>query len=70
MVAKQEKVLSQEILLPGLLDWIDFGDKRGNLKVDGLWFRSWTPYYQIDTEIEESRENHFFPLWLYSGSEK
>ena len=40
MVAKQEKVLSQEILLPGLLDWIDFGDKRGNLKVDGLWFRS------------------------------
>ena len=22
-----------------------------------LWFRSWTPYYQIQTEIEESREN-------------
>ena len=20
--------------------------------------RSWTPYYQIQTEIEESRENH------------
>ena len=70
MVAKQEKVLSQQILLPGLLDWIDFGDKWGNLKVEGLWLRSWTPYYQIQTEIEESRENHFFPLWLYSGSEK
>ena len=23
-----------------------------------LWLRSWTPYYQIQTEIEESRENH------------
>ena len=23
-----------------------------------LWPRSWTPYYQIQTEIEESRENH------------
>ena len=23
-----------------------------------LWFRSWTPYCQIQTEIEESRENH------------
>ena len=22
------------------------------------WLRSWTPYYQIQTEIEESRENH------------
>ena len=22
-----------------------------------LWLRSWTPYYQIKTEIEESREN-------------
>ena len=22
-----------------------------------LWLRSWTPYYQIQTEIEESREN-------------
>ena len=40
--------------------------------------RSWTPYYQIQTEIEESRENHYTiqvwpksnPLWLYSGSEK
>ena len=23
-----------------------------------LWIRSWTPYCQIQTEIEESRENH------------
>ena len=23
-----------------------------------LWLRSWTTYYQIQTEIEESRENH------------
>ena len=23
-----------------------------------LWLRSWTPYYQILTQIEESRENH------------
>ena len=43
-----------------------------------LWLRSWTPYYQIQTQIEESRENHWTiqvwpksnPLWLYSGSEK
>ena len=43
-----------------------------------LWLRSWTPYCQIQTLIEESRENHWIiqvwpksnPLWLYSGSEK
>ena len=43
-----------------------------------LWFRSWIPYCQIQTEIEESKENHYTiqvwpksnPLWLYSGSEK
>ena len=23
-----------------------------------LWLRSWTPYCQIQTEMEESRENH------------
>ena len=23
-----------------------------------LWLRPWTPYCQIQTEIEESRENH------------
>ena len=23
-----------------------------------LWFTSWTPYWQIQTEVEESRENH------------
>ena len=43
-----------------------------------LWLRSWTPYYQSQTQIEESRENRWSihiwpksnPLWLYSGSEK
>ena len=43
-----------------------------------LWLRSWTPYCQIQTEIEESGENHYTiqvwpksnPLWLYSRSEK
>ena len=43
-----------------------------------LWLRSWTPYCQIQTEIEESSENHYpiqvwprsNPLWLYSGSDK
>ena len=43
-----------------------------------LWLRSWTPYCQIQTEIEESRENHYSiqvwpksdPLWLYSRSDK
>ena len=43
-----------------------------------LWLRSWTPYYQLQTQIEESRENRLTiqvwpksnPLWLYSGSEK
>ena len=23
-----------------------------------LWLRSWNPYYQIQTKVEESRENH------------
>ena len=40
--------------------------------------RSWTPYYQIQTRIEENRENRQTiqawpksnPLWLYSRSEK
>ena len=43
-----------------------------------LWLRSWTPYCQIQTEIEESRENpktiqvwpKSHPLWLYRGSDK
>ena len=42
-----------------------------------LQLRSWTPYCQIQTEIEESRKNHYTiqvwpksnPLWLYSGSD-
>ena len=43
-----------------------------------LWLISWTPDCKIQTEIEESRENHqniqvwpkSNPLWLYSGSDK
>ena len=43
-----------------------------------LWLRPWTPYCQIQTETEESGENHWTiqvwpksnPLWLDSGSEK
>ena len=43
-----------------------------------LWLRSWTPYCQIQTEIEESGENHYTiqvwsksnSLWLHSGSKK
>jgi len=43
-----------------------------------LWLRSWIPYCQIQTETEESEENHYTiqvgpksnPLLLYSGSEK
>ena len=27
-----------------------------------LWLRSWTPYCQIQTEIEESREKPLDPL--------
>ena len=42
-----------------------------------LWLRSWTPCCNIQTEIEESRENHWTiqvwsksnPLLLYGGSE-
>ena len=42
-----------------------------------LWLRSWTPYCQIQTEIDESREIHQTiqvwsksnPLQLYSGSD-
>ena len=42
------------------------------------WIRSWTPYYQMQAQIEESRESHQTiqlypksnPLRLYSGSEK
>ena len=46
----------------------------------GSWLslRSWTPYCQIQTEIEESSENHQTilvwpksnPIWLHSGSDK
>ena len=51
---------------------------RKNKTRSWLWLRSWTPYCQIQTEVEESRENHqtiqvwpkSTPLWLYSRSEK
>ena len=33
-----------------------------------LWLRSWTPYCQIQTEIEESGENHqTIQVWLKSN---
>ena len=33
--------------------------------VSWLWLRSWTPYCQIQTEIEESRENYeTIQIWL------
>ena len=43
-----------------------------------LWLRSWTPYCQIQTYIEESRENcqtiqiwpKSNPLWLYCGGDE
>ena len=45
---------------------------------NSLWLRSWTPYCQIQTSIEESRGNHYIiQVWpksnslpLYSGSQK
>ena len=49
-----------------------------NMTGSWLWLRLWTPYCQIQTEVEESGENHqtiqVWPesnrLWLYSGGEK
>ena len=33
-----------------------------------LWLRSWTPYCQIQSEIEESRENHYtIQVWFKSN---
>ena len=33
-----------------------------------LWLRSWTPYYQIQTQIEESRENCYtIQIWPKSN---
>ena len=51
----------------------------GEIKMGSwLWLRSWPPYYKIQTEIEESRENHEAiqiwpksnPLQLHSENEK
>ena len=34
-----------------------------------LWLRSWTPYFQIQIEIEESKENHqTIQIWPKSNS--
>jgi len=30
-----------------------------NMTGSWLWLRSWTPYRQIQIQIEESRENHY-----------
>ena len=35
-----------------------YGEASKNKTRSWLWLRSWTPYCQIQTEIEESRENH------------
>ena len=43
-----------------------------------LWIKSWTPYWKIQTHIEESMKNHWTiqvrpkskPLQLYSRSDK
>ena len=41
---------------------------RKNKTGSWLWLRSWTPYCQIQTEIEESRENHLtIQVWLKSN---
>ena len=85
----QEKTLHMDITRWSTpkLDWLYFLQpkmeklytvRKKNKTGSWLWLRSWTPYCQIQTEIEESRENHWTiqvwpksnPLWLYSGSEK
>ena len=84
----QEMTLHMDITRWSMLksDWLySLWTKREKLYIarknktwSWLWRRSWTLYYQIQTQIKESRENHWTiqvwpksnPLWLYSGSEK
>ena len=65
---KQEKTLHMDITrwLTPKSDWLySLQPKMQKLYIvsknktrSWLWFSSWTPYCQIQTEIEESRENH------------
>ena len=64
----QEKTLHMDITQWSTLksDWLYSLQPKGeklytvskNKTRSWLWLRSWTPYCQIQTEIEESRENH------------
>ena len=64
----QEKILREDITRWPTLksDWLYSLQPRmeklyivsKNKAGSWLWLRSWTPYCQIQTEIEESRENH------------
>ena len=40
------------------LKMVNFYTVSRNKTRSWLWLRSWTPYCQIQTDIEESRENH------------
>ena len=63
----QEKTLHMDITRWSTLksDWLYFLQTKmeklytvnKNKTRSWLWLRSWTPYYQIQTQIEESREN-------------
>ena len=84
----QEKTLHMDITRWSILksDWLFSLQPRieklytvsKNKTGSWLWLRPWTPYCQIHTEIEESRENHQTiqvwhksnPLKFYSGSDK
>ena len=65
----QEKTLHMDITRWSILksDWLyslqpkwrsSIQSTKTRLGGSWLWLRSWTPYYQIQTEIEESKENH------------
>ena len=64
----QEKFLHMDIIrwLTSKLDWLyslqlkmeKLYTVSKNKTRSWLWLRSWTPYCQIQTSIEESRENH------------
>ena len=73
----QEKILHMEITRWSTKksDWLYFLQPKmeklytvnKNKTRSWLWLRSWTPYYQIQTEIEDSGENHWaIQVWPYS----
>ena len=51
-------MVNTEIRLAMLFAAKDGGALYSQQKQDWEWLRSWNPYCQIQTEIEESRENH------------